>query len=125
MLAAVVARALADVPCCCRRGRCRLPRVRAATVPITALVVCVPLADAARRADVDVLQRLRALPVARRHLHDDVILVLRVVDGRDLALAEGVVQRVVDLAGVDAQPAGGGAVDHAGRFPAPSAAGRN
>ena len=67
---------------------------------------------AAGGADIDVLQRLGRLPVARRHLHDDMVLVLRAVDGRDLALAECVIQRVVDLAGADAQPACGGAVDH-------------
>ena len=59
---------------------------------------------AADGADIDVLQRLRALPVLRRDLHDHVVLVERVVDGRDLALAEGVVERVVDLARVDAEP---------------------
>ena len=67
---------------------------------------------AARGADVDVLQRLRVLPVLRRHLHDDVVLVERIVDRRDLALAEGVVERVVDHAGVDAEPRRGRAVDH-------------
>ena len=39
------------------------------------------------------------------------ILVLVLVDGRDLALAEGVIQRVVDLGGVQPQPRRGGAVD--------------
>ena len=40
------------------------------------------------------------------------VLVLRAVDGRHLALAERIIQRVIDLAGVDAQSAGGGAIDH-------------
>ena len=57
------------------------------------------------------LQGLRRLPVARLHLHHDMVLVLRAVDCGDLALAERVVQRVVDLAGTDPKPARGGAVD--------------
>ncbi len=89
-----------------------LPPVEAATVPTTALVVSVPLAVPPDGADIDVLQRLGRLPVARFHLHDDVVLILRAVDGGDLALAERVIQRVVDLAGADAQPARGGAVNH-------------
>ena len=40
------------------------------------------------------------------------ILVLRLVDGRNLALPERVVQRVVDLGGVDAQAAGARPVNH-------------
>ena len=42
------------------------------------------------------LQRVRVLLEARVHFHHHVILVQRRVHGRDLALAEGVVQRVVD-----------------------------
>ncbi len=57
---------------------------------------------AARGADIDVAQRLRALPEFRRHLHDHLVLVLVLVDGRDLALAEGVVQRIVHLGDVQA-----------------------
>ncbi|MGY3540201.1 hypothetical protein ACVIIY_004421 [Bradyrhizobium sp. USDA 4515] len=66
----------------------------------------------AGRADIDVLQRLRVLPVARRDLHDDVILVARDIDRRHLPLAEGVVEGVVDLAHRDAEPGRGVAVDH-------------
>ncbi len=66
---------------------------------------------AAGGADIDVLQRLRILPVGRRDLHDHVILVARDIDGRDLALAEGVIQRVVDLADGDAEAGGGVAID--------------
>ena len=66
---------------------------------------------AAGGRDIDVLQRLRILPVARRHLHDDVVLVARDIDGRDLALAEGVVERVVDLAHGDAEPRRGVTID--------------
>ena len=70
-----------------------------ATVPTTALVVSAPERVPPDGADIDVLQRLRALPVARRDLHDHVVLVLGAVDGGDLALAECVIQGVVDLAG--------------------------
>ena len=58
--------------------------------------VWVPLTTA-RGRDIDVAQRFRALPELRRHFHDHVILVLVLVDGRDGALAERVVQRVVHL----------------------------
>ncbi len=66
----------------------------------------------ARRADIDLFQRLGALPVLRRHLHDDVVLVARHIDGRDLALPERVIERIVDLADRDPEPGRGVAVDH-------------
>ena len=66
---------------------------------------------AARGADIDVLQRFGILPVLGRDLHDHVVLVQRVVDGRDLALAEGVVERRRDAARVDAEPGRRVAVD--------------
>ena len=62
-------------------------------------------------ADPYVLQGLGALPEARLDLHHDVILVHVVVDGGDLALAEGVIQRVVDLREIDAEARRGGAID--------------
>jgi hypothetical protein len=63
-------------------------------------------------ADKDLVQRVRALPVLRRHLHHDVILVARSVDHRNLALAEGIIERVVDLRRGDAEPGRRGTVDH-------------
>ncbi len=66
---------------------------------------------AAGGADIDVLQHLRALPELRRDLHDDMVLVEGVVDRRYLPLAEGVVERVVDLARRDAEPRRRRAVD--------------
>jgi hypothetical protein len=74
----------ADCPAPSHRARDRIGRLRTADRP-------------ARGADIDLLQRLRILPEARRDLHDDVVLVAGDIDGRDLALAEGVVERVVDL----------------------------
>ena len=65
----------------------------------------------AGRADIDVLQPFGVLPPLRRHLHDDVILVERVVDGRNLALPERVVERRRDGAGRDTEPARGVAID--------------
>ena len=79
------------------RGAGAASPVCAETVPASALVAWVPLDRAAGGADEDLVERLRALPVLRRHLHHHVILVARRVDHRDLALAEGVVERVVDL----------------------------
>ena len=49
-------------------------------------------------ADVDLVQDVRVLPEFGGHLHDDVVLVLRGIDHRYLSLAEGVVERIVDLA---------------------------
>ena len=76
----------------------RPPRCVALKVPPAARGARRAADGAARGADVDVAQRFGALPELRRHLHDHVVLVQVVVDRRDLALAEGVVQRVVDLA---------------------------
>jgi hypothetical protein len=44
-------------------------------------------------------------------LKDHVVLVVPFVDRRDLALAKGVVESVVDRLGGDAKPSGGVAVD--------------
>ena len=65
----------------------------------------------AGRRNIDLVQRARILPVARRDLHDDVILVERIVDGRDLTLAEGVIERVVDRAERQSKPHRGVAID--------------
>src|SRR4029077_440901 len=59
----------------------------------------------------DVVQGLRALPEGRRHFHHHMILVLVLVNCRNLALAEGVVQRIVDLGGAQSQPGSSGAID--------------
>ena len=82
-------------------------RWTAVTVPDGALVVAVPLGEPPEVLIQIWFEDRRILPVLRRHLHHHVILVQRVVDGRDRALAERVVQRVVDLAGGDAEPRGG------------------
>ena len=44
---------------------------------------------AARRADIEQRERGRVLLVLRLHLHDDLVLVVRRVDGRDLLGAVG------------------------------------
>ena len=64
------------------------------------------------RAYVDVLQCVRTLLKIRFHLHYHMVLVQLREDGRDLTLAEGVVEGIVDHLGGDAQPRGGVAVDH-------------
>ncbi len=46
-----------------------------------------------------------------RHLHHHVVLVLGAIDGRDLTLAEGVIERVVDGPRRDPQLGGRVAVD--------------
>ena len=52
------------------------------------------------------------------HFHHDVVLIEAGVHGRDLALAEGVVERVVDVVHGEAQARGGIAVDDEVRFQA-------
>ncbi len=66
---------------------------------------------AARLADIDLVERFRALPELRRHFHYHMVLVELVVDGRNLALAEGIVERVVDLRCGEAEAGCRGAVD--------------
>ena len=61
--------------------------------------------------DVDALQRVGCHLVLRVDLQHDVILVQRLVDGRNLALSESVVQNVVDLLGSDSQSRSGIAID--------------
>ena len=88
-----------------------MARLRAESAAIVAAVLAAPVEErksprrvpsAGRRSDWRprsrrrARERARVLPVARRDLHDDVILVLRVVDGRNLPLPERVVERVVD-----------------------------
>ena len=63
------------------------------------------------RLGVEGPQNLRVLPILRRHFHDDVILVQGRVHGRNLALAEGVVERIVDILRRQAQARGGVPVD--------------
>jgi hypothetical protein len=62
-------------------------------------------------ADIDLVQYLGRLPKLGHHLHHDVVLVLRLVDHRYLALPKGVVERVVDLAGGEPETRRGGPVD--------------
>ena len=63
------------------------------------------------RADEELLDGVRVGGEIRLHLQDDVVLPVLVEVGRHLPLAEGVVERVVDVLGEDAQPRGGVAVD--------------
>ncbi len=66
---------------------------------------------AGRRLQLEAAQSLHAVELPGHRLEDDAVLVRLGEDGRDNALAEGVVQRVVDRAGGDAEPRGGVAVD--------------
>ncbi len=70
--------------------------------------------SAACAAHVNVTERLRPLPVLRRNLHDDVVLVELRVGDRHLALAEGVVEDIVDHLGGNAETGGRIPVDHQG-----------
>src|SRR5438132_1264658 len=66
--------------------------------------------------EIDFLEALGALPEARLDFHHHVILVERAVHDRNLALAESVVERVVDELRGDAEARGGGPVDHQRRL---------
>ena len=66
--------------------------------------------------DVGVAQLRRVLPVGRGHLHHHMILVEGIVDGRNLPLAEQVVQRGVELEQVHPEPRRRIAVDHERRL---------
>ena len=54
---------------------------------------------------------VRVLPELRVHFHHHVILIQRRVHRRDLALAEGVVERIVDRLRRDPESRRGGAID--------------
>ena len=66
--------------------------------------------------NIDILQRVGALGKFRSHFHDHVILVQRLVHDRHLALAEGVVQGVVNVCGIHSQPRRGVAINDDGCF---------
>ncbi len=53
--------------------------------------------------NVDALQCFRTLLKLRRHLHDHVILVQRLVDGRNLPLPKRVVEHGIDVLHGNAQ----------------------
>lgn len=54
--------------------------------------------------DIDVVERRGLLGVARIHVHDDVILIEHLIDGRDQLLSEGIVEDVVDVDRRNAEP---------------------
>ena len=66
----------------------------------------------ARRGDIEVAHRRGILPIARRHLHDDMILVERAIDRRHLALAKGVIKRIVDGAQSQSETLGRRPINH-------------
>jgi len=63
------------------------------------------------RAHVDQVERLGALPELRRNFHHDVVLIQRREHGGHLALAERVVQRIVDSLLRESQARTGVAID--------------
>src|SRR6266852_241672 len=65
---------------------------------------------------VNRLEGLRTRLEFRRDFQHDVILVDAFIDVGDLALAEGVAQGVVNIQHIDAETAGGGAIDNDGAF---------
>ena len=66
---------------------------------------------AARRGDVNIFQSVGILPILRLHLHHHMILIERGVHGRHLALAKGIVERIVDGLGAQPESRRGRAID--------------
>ena len=69
-----------------------------------------PARVAGSGAEAHALERLRVLPILGSHFHHDEVLVELVVNGRHGALAEGIVQHVVDLVRCKAVARPGGAI---------------
>ena len=63
------------------------------------------------RSHVDIFERVGILVERGIDFHDDAILIELGENGGDLALAKGVVERVVDISGEDAEAGSGVAVD--------------
>jgi hypothetical protein len=66
---------------------------------------------ARRRAEENLAQGLRILPIFRRHFHHHEVLVERVVDRRNGPLAKCVIEHIVDLVRLEAIARRGGAAD--------------
>ena len=67
---------------------------------------------ARRRPHIDVMQRGGILPVLRCDLHDDMILIERRIQNGHLALAERIIQRVVDELRAETQTRRRTAIEH-------------
>ena len=84
------------------------------------LVVVIELPEPEERAcprsrtHVNILQRVRVLLELRIDFQDHVILIELREDRGDLALAKGVVERVVDVGGQNAEARSGVAIDREG-----------
>ncbi len=63
------------------------------------------------RGDIDLRERRPVAPELRLDFEDDLVLVGRGIDRRDLALAEGVIEGLVDQRGRQAEPVSRIAVD--------------
>ncbi len=66
---------------------------------------------ASRRAEKNPTEILRISPIFRRDLHHHEILIVRIVDRRNGALAEGIVDHSVDLVRREAVARGRGTID--------------
>ncbi len=63
-------------------------------------------------ACVDIAERFRRSLELGKNFQNDMVLVDALIDVGDLALAEGIVERVIDGGNGNAQASGGVAVDH-------------
>ena len=63
------------------------------------------------RYEIDIIQRLQSLLKRRLNFEHHPVQIRLREDGRDQALTEGVIQRVIDCRGRDSQPRSGVAID--------------
>src|SRR5262245_31260033 len=75
--------------------------------------------DSVRRPHINVLECIRVLLIGQLGLHHNVVLIQRLVHGRDLPLAESGVQRIVDNLRSDPKPRCGVTVDDHPRCQSP------
>lgn len=67
-------------------------------------------------SNIHLVQRVNILCVTRIDPHHHLVLIERLIDGRNLALTKGVVQQAVDIGNVNAQPRHAGTVIGQGHF---------
>ena len=58
---------------------------------------------AVRRPHINVLETFGILPEVRPHFQHHIVLIQLLVYGGDLALAKGIIERIVDRCGADAE----------------------
>src|SRR5215831_12181065 len=73
---------------------------------------------AVRRSHINMLQTVGILPEDRIDLQHHMILIQLLVHGRNLALAKGIIERIVNRGSTDTEARSSGAVNDQGSFEA-------